>query len=146
MWWLPGFLPFDSRASFLLAPATLQPLALVASPKLGLRHLRKRFQSSPFWEDLISARSPFYTLIGVLLVLVLFLANLMRKVRNILLPMQPETTTRLRATTLHTRGGVLLLYGSSYISGHIFMAPSSLCIPTTSLSNGWWPTISLLIS
>jgi hypothetical protein len=34
---LPGFLPFDSRASFLLTPATLQPLALVASPKLGLR-------------------------------------------------------------------------------------------------------------
>jgi hypothetical protein len=35
---LPGFLPFDSRASFLLTPTTLQPLALVASPKLGLRH------------------------------------------------------------------------------------------------------------
>ncbi len=35
---LPGFLPLDSRASFLLIPATLQPFALVASPKLGLRH------------------------------------------------------------------------------------------------------------
>jgi hypothetical protein len=35
---LPGFLPFDSRASFLLTPALLQPLALVASPKLGLLH------------------------------------------------------------------------------------------------------------
>jgi hypothetical protein len=35
---LPGLLPFNSRASFLLAPATLHPLALVASPKLGLRH------------------------------------------------------------------------------------------------------------
>jgi hypothetical protein len=34
---LPGFLPFNSRASFLLTPATLQTLALVASPKLGLR-------------------------------------------------------------------------------------------------------------
>ncbi len=34
---LPSFLPFDSRASFFLASATLQPLALVASPKLGLR-------------------------------------------------------------------------------------------------------------
>jgi hypothetical protein len=37
---LLGFLPFDSRASFLLTPATLQPLALVASPKLGLRQIR----------------------------------------------------------------------------------------------------------
>jgi hypothetical protein len=26
------------------------------------------------------------------------------------------------------------------------MAPISLCIPTTSLSNGWWPTTSLLVS
>jgi hypothetical protein len=34
---------FDSRASFLLTPATLQPLALVASPKLGLR--QKALQS-----------------------------------------------------------------------------------------------------
>jgi hypothetical protein len=33
-------------------------------------------------------------------------------------------------------GGVLLLYGSSYISGLIFMALSSFCISTTSLSNG----------
>ncbi len=40
---LSGFLPLDSRASFLLTPATLQPLALVASPKLGLRqHLGVR--------------------------------------------------------------------------------------------------------
>jgi hypothetical protein len=38
------------------------------------------------------------------------------------------------------------LYGSSYISGLIFMAPISLCILTTSLSNGWWPTTSLLVS
>jgi hypothetical protein len=36
------------------------------------------------------------------------------------------------------------LYGSSYISGLIFMALSSFCISTTSLSNGWWPTTSLL--
>jgi hypothetical protein len=30
----------------------------------------------------------------------------------------------------------LLLYGPSYISGLIFMAPSSFCILTTSLLNG----------
>jgi hypothetical protein len=51
-------------------------------------------------------------------------------------PMHPEATTRLRAITLHTKGNVLLLYGSSYILGPIFMAPSSLSIPTTSLSSG----------
>jgi len=49
-------------------------------------------------------------------------------------PMHPETTRRLRAITIHTTGNVLLLYGPSYISGPIFMAPSSLCILTTSLS------------
>jgi hypothetical protein len=90
--------------------------------------------------------SSFYTLIRVLLVLVLFLANLMKKARNMLLPMHPQATTRLKVTTFHTRGNVLLLYGPSYISGLIFMAPNSLCIPTTSLSSGWWPTISLLVS
>jgi hypothetical protein len=42
-------------------------------------------------------------------------------------PMHPKATTRLRATTFHTMGDVLLLYGLSYISGPIFMAPSSLC-------------------
>jgi hypothetical protein len=30
----------------------------------------------------------------------------------------------------------LLLYGSTYISSPIFMAPISFCIPTTSLSSG----------
>jgi hypothetical protein len=40
-----------------------------------------------------------------------------------LLPMHLKATTRLRATTLHTRGSALLLCGSSYISGPIFMAP-----------------------
>jgi hypothetical protein len=69
-------------------------------------------------------------------ILVLFLANLMREARNMLSPMHPETTTRLREITLHTRGSVLLLYRSSYILGPIFMAPSSLCIPTTSLLSG----------
>ncbi len=100
---------------------------------------RKSFQSSPLWEDLISTSS-FYTLTRMLLVLVLFLANLMRKARNMLSPMHPKAT-RLRAITLHTKGNVLLLYGSSYISGPIFMAPSSFCI-----SSGWWPTTSLLVS
>ncbi len=80
--------------------------------------------------------SSFYTLIGVLLVLELFLANLMRKVKNMLSPMHPEATTRLRATTLHTRGSALLLYESSYILGPMFMALISLCIPTTNLLNG----------
>jgi hypothetical protein len=72
----------------------------------------------------------------MLLVLVLFLGNLMRKANNMLLLMHPEAITRLRATTLHTKGNVLLLYGPSYILGLIFMAPSSLCILTTSLSSG----------
>jgi hypothetical protein len=40
----------------------------------------------------------------------------------------------------------LLLYGSSYISNPIFMAPSSFCISTTILSNGWWLMTSLLVS
>jgi hypothetical protein len=53
---------------------------------------------------------------------------------NMLSSMHHEAT-RLRATTLHTNGSVLLLYGSSYISGLIFMAPSSLYITTTSLSD-----------
>jgi hypothetical protein len=99
-------------------------------------HLRKNFQSSPFSEDLILVRSSFYTLTGLLLVLVLFLANLMRKARNMLSPMHPKTTTRLKVTTFHMRGSVLLLYGLSYILGPIFIAPSSLYILTTNLSSG----------
>jgi len=109
-------------------------------------HSRKSFQSSPFWEDLISTRFSFYTLTRVLLLLVLFLANLMKKVKNMLSPMHLEATTRLRTITLHTKGKVLLLYGSSYISGPIFMAPNWLCVSTTNLSSGWWPTTSLLVS
>jgi len=50
--------------------------------------------------------------------------------------MHPKATTRLKATILHKRGNVLLLYGSSYISGPNFMAPSSLYMPTTNLSSG----------
>jgi hypothetical protein len=99
-------------------------------------HLRKSFQSSPLRENLILTRFSFYTLIKMLLVLVLFLADLMRKAKNMLSPMHLETTTRLRVITLHAKGNVLLLYGLSYILGLIFMAPSSLCIPTTSLSSG----------
>jgi hypothetical protein len=34
------------------------------------------------------------------------------------------------------KGSALLLYGPSYISSPIFMAPISLCIPTTNISNG----------
>ncbi len=99
-------------------------------------HLRKSFESFPFREDLISTKFSFYTLTIVLLVLVLFLANFMRKARNMLLPMHLKAITRLRAITLYTKANVLLLYRSSYISGLIFMAPSSLYIPTTNLSNG----------
>jgi hypothetical protein len=44
--------------------------------------------------------------------------------KNMLSPMHPETT-RLKTITFHTKGSVLLLYGLSYISGLIFMAPSS---------------------
>jgi hypothetical protein len=62
----------------------------------------------------------------VLLVLVLLLANLMRKARNMLSPMHHEGITRLRATTFNTKGSVMLLYGLSYISSPIFMAPSTL--------------------
>jgi hypothetical protein len=61
-------------------------------------------------------------------------------------PMHPKVTIRLRATILHMKGNVLLLYRLSYILGPIFMAPNSICIPITNLSNGWWPTISLLVS
>jgi len=50
-------------------------------------------------------------------------------------PMHFEATTRLKITTLHTRGSALLLYGLSYIACPIFMAPISLCISTTSLSS-----------
>ncbi len=77
----------------------------------------------------------FYTLTGVLLVLVLFLANLMRKARNMLSPMHLKTT-RLRATTFHMKGNVWLFYGQSYISSLIFMTSISLCILTISLSSG----------
>jgi hypothetical protein len=69
----------------------------------------------------------------MLLVLELFLDNLMRKVRNMLLPMHLEATIRLKAITLHTRGSALLLYGLSYILVPIFMELISFCIPTTSL-------------
>jgi len=72
----------------------------------------------------------------MLLVLELLLANMMRNARNMLSPMHPETTTRLKATTFHTRGSVLLLYGPSYISDLIFMAPISFYIPTINLSSG----------
>jgi hypothetical protein len=40
--------------------------------------------------------------------------------------MHPEGTTRLRITTRRTWGNVLLLYGTSYILGPIFMTPISL--------------------
>jgi len=75
-------------------------------------------------------------LIGMFLVLVLFLANLMKKARNMLSPMHSEATTKLKATTFHMRGSVLLLYGSSYILGPIFMASNSFYISTTNLSSG----------
>jgi hypothetical protein len=98
--------------------------------------LKEKLSKFPILRYLISTRYSFYTLTGVLLVLVLFLANLMKKARNMLSLMHPKTTTKMRAITLHRRGNVLMLYGPSYISGHIFIAPSSVCISTINLSNG----------
>ncbi len=98
--------------------------------------LKEKLLKFPILRRLDFNKVSFYTLTGVLLVLVLFLANLMRKARNMLSPMHPKTTIRLRATTFHTRGNVLLLYGPSYILGLIFMALISLCIPAISLSSG----------
>jgi hypothetical protein len=46
---VPGLPSFDSWAFFLLTPATLQPLALVASPKLRLRQMRTRVDHS-VWD------------------------------------------------------------------------------------------------
>jgi len=51
------------------------------------------------------------------------LGQLDEEARNMLSHMHPEAT-RLRVTILHTKGSVLLLYGSSYISRLIFMARS----------------------
>ncbi len=51
------------------------------------------------------------------------LGQLDEEARNMLSHMHLEAT-RLRATILHTKGSVLLLYGSSYISRLIFMARS----------------------
>ncbi len=56
--------------------------------------------------------------------------------KELLSLMHPEATTRLRTTTFHTRGSVLLMYGPSYISRLIFMVLSSFCIPTTNLLSG----------
>jgi hypothetical protein len=57
--------------------------------------------------------------------------------------MHPKTT-RMRATTIPTKGSVLLLYGSSYISSPIFMAPSSLCTDYQPIK--WLMTNDKLIS
>jgi hypothetical protein len=103
--------------------------------KEAFNKLKEKLSEFPILRRPNFTKFSFYTLIRMLLVLVLFLANLMRKARNMLSPMHPKAT-RLRATTLHTRGNVLLLYGPSYISRLIFMGLSSLCIPTTSLSSG----------
>ncbi len=43
------------------------------------------------------------------MVLVLFLANLMKMARNMLSPMHPKATIRLKATTFHTKGSVLFV-------------------------------------
>ncbi len=106
---------------------------------------KEKLLEFPILRRLDFSKFSFYTLTRMLLVLVLFLINLMRKVRNMLSPMHPKTT-RLKAITFHTRGSVLLLYGLSYISGPIFMALSSFCISTTNLSSGWWSTTRLLVN
>jgi hypothetical protein len=45
-------------------------------------------------------------------------------------------SNKAKSNYFHRRGSVLLLYGSLYFSSPIFMAPSSLCIPTTNLLSG----------
>jgi hypothetical protein len=97
---------------------------------------KEKFSKFPILERPDFSKVFILQLIGVLLILVLFLANLMKKARNMLSPMHLEATTKLRATTHHSRGSVLLLYGPSYISSPIFMAPSSLFILTTNLPSG----------
>jgi hypothetical protein len=98
--------------------------------------LKEKLSKFPILKRFDFSKVFILPLIRVLLVLVLFLANLMRKARNMLSPKHPKTTPRLRTTIFHTRGSVLLLYGPSYISSPIFMALSSLCIPTTNLLSG----------
>ncbi len=72
------------------------------------------FQVSFLARNLVSpcfgreSKARVTTLTRMLLVLVLFLANL-----NMLLAMHPKATTRLKVITFHTRGSVLLLYGPS---------------------------------
>ncbi len=70
----------------------------------------------------------------MLLVLELFLVNLMKKARNMLA--YASRNNKAESNYLHMRENALLLYGSSYILGLIFMALISLSILTTSLSNG----------
>jgi hypothetical protein len=76
---------------------------------------KEKLSEFPILRRPNSTKSSFYTLTRVLLVLELFLADLMRKARNMLSPMHPEVTTRLKTTTFHTKGSALLLYGPSYI-------------------------------
>jgi hypothetical protein len=73
--------------------------------------LKEKLSEFPILKRLDSTRFSFYTLTGMLLVLVLLLDNFMRKAKNMLSPMHPKTTTSLRATIFHMRGSVLLLYG-----------------------------------
>jgi hypothetical protein len=47
-----------------------------------------------------------------------------------------QSNNKVESNYSSYEGSVLLLYGLSYISGPIFMAPSSLCIPTSNLSSG----------
>jgi hypothetical protein len=69
--------------------------------------LKEKLSEFPILRIPNLARFSFYTLIGILLVLVLFLANLMRKARNILSHVHPKTTTRLKETIFHMKGNVL---------------------------------------
>jgi len=88
-----------------------------------LTHSRKSFQSSPFLEDLILARSSFYKLTRVLLVLVFFLDNLMKKARNVLLPMHPK------ATTVHMRGeSIVVVWFVIHFKPYLYGAKFALYI------------------
>jgi hypothetical protein len=68
----------------------------------------------------------------------------MKKTRNMFSPMHPEAI-RLKVISLDTKGNVLLLYGSSYISSPIFMGKVELTRLTTAWTWGKPPPSPLYV-